>query len=245
VTRSSRVVYTAITNRHAQLSARPLASDTDFICYSDVPLDRDDWQIRPVEAPALPPRMRAKFHKLHPPEGYEWNVWIDGAYVLRPDAVRFVDDLIAHSPSGFGLHRHNQRDCLFEEAEHTVLLDKYSGQRGIIEAQVRHYEELGHPKSWGLWAGGLMCRNTSPIVTAVMRRWWDELLRWSSRDQLSLPFVLRFMNFWPDVWPWPLFENPYMAGWAWNQFDRPVDAVPQKGSVPSAASRRRRVADHD
>lgn len=159
MTRSSRVVYTAITNRHAHLSARPLAPDTDFICYSDVPLDRDDWQIRPVEAASsLPPRMRAKFHKLFPPEGYAWNVWIDGAYVLRLDATRLVDDLIAHSPRGFGLHRHNTRNCLFDEAEHTILLDKYSGQRGIIEAQVRHYEELGHPKSWGLWAGGLMCK---------------------------------------------------------------------------------------
>src|SRR5208337_714008 len=75
--RSSRVVYTAITNRHARLSARPFAPDTDFICYSDIPLDRDDWKIRPIEAsPYLSPRMQAKFHKLFPPEGYSWNVWV-------------------------------------------------------------------------------------------------------------------------------------------------------------------------
>ena len=238
---ASRVVYTAITNRHARLSPRPLIPDTDFICYSDIALDRDDWQIRPVEAPSpLPPRMRAKFHKLHPPEGYAWNVWIDGAYILRPDATRLMDDLIAHSPSGFGLHRHNVRDCLFDEAAHTIQLDKYSGQRGIIEAQVRHYEELGHPRSWGLWAGGLMCRNTSPAVAEVMRHWWDEMLRWSSRDQLSLAFVLRSMNLRPDEWPWPLFENPHVAGWVWNQFDEPLVAALQKGPVLSAAPRRRR-----
>ena len=240
---ASRVVYTAITNRHARLTVRPQSPDTDFICYSDAPLDCDDWQIRPVEAAGLPPRMRAKFHKLHPPEGYEWSVWIDGAYVLRSDATTLVDDLIARSSSGFGIHRHNTRDCIFDEAEHTVLLDKYSGQRGIIEAQVRHYADLGHPRSWGLWAGGLMCRNASPIVAEVMRRWWDELLRWSSRDQLSLPFVLRSSSFRPDEWPWPLFENPHVAGWVWNQFDAPVTADP-RGSAPPAGPRRRRGVDH-
>lgn len=74
---ASRVVYTAITNGHAQLSARPEVPDTDFICYSDVPIDRDDWEVRPIAAPTgLSPRMRAKFHKVFAPAGYEWNVCV-------------------------------------------------------------------------------------------------------------------------------------------------------------------------
>jgi hypothetical protein len=222
---TSRVVYTAITNKHARLSAHPSVPDTDFICYSDISLDRDDWQIRPLEAPSqLSPRLQAKFHKLFPPNGYKWNVWIDGAYVLRTDdgASCFVDDFIAHSPSGFGLHRHNVRDCLFDEAEESTQFDKRKDQHPIIKRQIQHYARRGHPKNWGLWAGGLLCRDDSRVVAKIMRRWWDEIQRWSWRDQISLPFVLRSLNFRPDEWPWPLFQNPYMKGWTWNQFDRPV-----------------------
>lgn len=222
---ASRVVYTAITNGHARLSARPSVPDTDFICYSDVSLDRDDWQIRPIEAsPELSPRMRAKYHKLFPPTGYAWNVWVDGAYSLRTDgtASNFVDDVIAHSPSGFGLHRHRWRSCIFAEAEHSKQLEKCRDQHLIVDAQIRHYEQLGHPRNWGLWAGGLLCRHESAHVSEIMRLWWDELLRWSWRDQISLAYVLHSLKVRPDEWPWRLFENPYMAGWAPNILDTPV-----------------------
>src|SRR5215831_17481195 len=132
---ASRLVYTAITGGHARLSARPDVPDTDFVCFSDVPIDRDDWQIRPVDlSPRFSARLRAKYHKIFPPEGYEWNVWVDGAYGLRTDvaADRLVDDLIEHSPSGLGLHRHDARDCIYAEADHARSLPKCREQRGII-----------------------------------------------------------------------------------------------------------------
>jgi len=220
-----RVVYTAITDRHARLSAHPRVPNTDFICYSDDSLARTDWDVRPVEASTtLSPRMRAKYHKLFPPKGYTWSVWVDGAYVMRTDkgARSFVDDLIARSPRGFGLHRHHARNCLFDEAAHSLPLAKCEEIRPIIEAQIAHYRREGHPTAFGLWGGGLLCRRDCSEVTAIMQRWWDDLLRWSWRDQLSLPVALRACGFQPDEWGWPLFKNPYMAGWEWNDTDRAV-----------------------
>jgi Protein of unknown function (DUF616) len=216
---ASRVVYTAITGGHAQLSVRPEIPDTDFICFSDVPLLRADWQVRPIEAPSqLSPRMQAKFHKVFPPCGYEWSVWLDGAYVLDTGELsgRLVDGLVARSPGGLGLHRHHERDCIYAEARHSYTLDKCRTQRRLIRQQISHYRIEGHPTGWGLWGGGLLCRNESPRVHEIMRRWWDELLRWSWRDQLSLPFVLRSLGQVPDEWPWPLFQNPYVVRWEWN-----------------------------
>ena len=202
---ASRLVYTAITNSHARLSSHPAAPDTDFICFSDASLDRDDWEIRPIAEVArqLSLRMQAKWHKLHPPVGYAWNIWLDGAYGMGTDAAAscLVDDLIAHSPTGFGLHRHHWFDCIYTEAEHSIGLPKCVDQRTIIEEQVRHYEATGHPIKWGLWAGGLMCRDNSLRVSEIMQRWWEEIFRWSWRDQISLPFVLRTMNTRPDDWP--------------------------------------------
>lgn len=224
---STRVVYTAIAGHHAKLSVRPTVSDTDFICYSDVPLDRADWEVRPIEASTgLSPRMRAKYHKLFPPTGYAWSVWLDGAYVLREDAVTMVDDLVARSASGIGLHRHHDRACVFDEAEHSRSLVKCAEVRATIAAQADHYGREGHPHSWGLWAGGLLCRDASPRVANVMRRWWRELIRWTWRDQLSLPIALRAADFQPDAWEWPLFQNPHVAAWAWNETDHGVVQEP-------------------
>jgi hypothetical protein len=165
--------------------------------------------------------MRAKFHKVFPPCGYEWSVWIDGAYVLRTDgdARLLVDDLIQRSPGGFGLHKHGDRNCLFDEVAHAITLPKCEGQTQILQEQARHYETMGHPRNWGLWAAGFMCRRTSSRISSIMERWWEELTRWSWRDQVSLSFVLRNAGFRPDAWPWPLFpigSNPYVTGWNFN-----------------------------
>jgi len=208
---ASRVVYTAITNGHAQLCAHPDSPDTDFICFSDVPLDRTDWQIRPIESsPELSPRMRAKFHKIFPPQGYEWSVWMDGSHVMNmASPSRMVDEMIAASPTGFGLHKHPRIDCLYAEGKDVVSLLKVRDPP--IAEQVQHYRRMGHPENWGLWACGSLCRNQNPRVADAMKMWWDELLRWSDRDQISLSFVMRAIGFRPDDWPWKLYENPHFS----------------------------------
>jgi Protein of unknown function (DUF616) len=214
---ASRLVYTAITGGHAQLSARPTCPDTDFVCFTDRPeayAHRNDWQILPA-ATAASPRMAAKWHKLHPPPSYTWTLWADGAYVLG-GSQRLVDDLIAASPSGFGLHKHHWFDCLYDEAVHAQELPKCAGIKTQIAAQAGHYRKAGHPKHWGLWAGGLMCRSSSPLVAEVMRRWWDEIERWTWRDQMSLPIALRGAGVRPDTWRWPLFHCPHFPAWHMN-----------------------------
>lgn len=216
---ASRVVYTAITNGHADLSPHPDVPDTDFICYSDVPLDRDDWQVRPLEAPSgLSPRMQAKFHKVFPPSGYAWSVWIDGAYELDvgAQAKSFVNGLIQHSQQGLGLHTHPVRDCLYDEAVHAMTLPKCRGIVGVLEAQIAHYTRQGHPKHSGLWLGGLLCRKDDTTIRRLMQLWWNELVRWTWRDQISLAYVLACERFTPSGWSWTSHPTPYMKGWKFN-----------------------------
>jgi hypothetical protein len=215
-TRASRVIYTAITNGHAKLCARSDSPDTDFVCFSDVPLERSDWEIRPIEAPTgLTPRMQAKFHKLFPPKEYAWSVWMDGSHVLNTaeSSIRMVDEMITASTSGFGLHMHPRLDCVYAEGQdvlsHALLRSKRRAQP--IAEQLQHYRREGHPEHWGLWACGSICRNQSPLVQRAMKLWWNELLTWSERDQISLPFVMRTMVIRPDGWPWKLYENPYFS----------------------------------
>ena len=211
-------MYTAITAGHAQLSACPRSPDADFVCFTDRPgalaLERPDWDVRPVEAPpGLSPRMTAKWHKVHPPAGYDWTLWLDGSIVLSTTAPsRLVDDLVSASPSGLGLHRHPRLDCAYDDGAdvlaHPLLAVKRQGQP-IVE-QLAHYRREGHPAHWGLWACGAICRDgRSEVVRRVMAGWWEELLRWSERDQLSLPVVLRRSGVRPDEWPWPLYGNPH------------------------------------
>ena len=216
---ASGVVYTAITNGYTELSPHPEIPDMDFVCFSDVPIDRDDWQIRPIDVSVrnLSPRMQAKFHKVFPPREYDWSIWLDGSYRLHTHmeaALWIRHSLIMRSPSGFGLYRHPARDCLYDEAKHSMDIPKCSAIRTRLEEQARSYAEQGHPKSSGLWLGGALCRKKDPSIDRIMKRWWDEITRWTWRDQISLAFVLHEAKFRPDAWDWPYERNPFTAGWA-------------------------------
>ena len=64
-------------------------------------------------------------------------------------------------------------------------------QRGRAEPAY-HYrsinlEVLGHQT---IWCGLLLRRHRVPAVRRSMERWWEHVLRYSRRDQLSFPFVL-------------------------------------------------------
>jgi hypothetical protein len=219
---ASRVIYTAITNGHAELSPHPEVPDTDFICFSDVALDRGDWQVRPIDASVkkLSPRMQAKFHKVFPPREYDWSIWLDGSYRLRThmEAAHWLRySLVAGSPSGFGLYRHPARNCLYDETAHSMALRKCSEIRSLLEAQARSYAEQGHPKASGLWLGGALCRKKDPGIDRIMERWWDEITRWTWRDQISLAFVLHEAGFRPDAWDWSFERNPFTERWAWSE----------------------------
>ncbi len=137
---------------------------------------------------------------------------MDGSHVLNAASPSgMVDAMIMASPNGLGLHKHPRMDCIYAEGQdvlsHPLLLSKRGGQP--IAAQLQHYQQRGHPKHWGLWTCGSICRNQSPVIHEAMRRWWNELLTWSERDQISLPFVMRTMGLRPDEWPWELYANPY------------------------------------
>jgi hypothetical protein len=103
---------------------------------------------------------------------------------------------------------HPDRDCIYEE------MPEAAAQRKCwdlpLAEQVAAYREEGHPEHGGLMASTLIARD--PMSEAVMRTnamWWAEMLKWSNRDQISLPVVLRRLghdydkvrlNLWDNHW---------------------------------------------
>ncbi len=107
------------------------------------------------------------------------------------------------------LIRHPWRDCIYTEAEAAKIdwrwSPDYSGQD--MAGQVASYREAGHPEHWGLFHGGMVVRRASTAMRAFDAAWWAEYCRWSSQDQLSLPYLLRRSGI-----RWHTYD-PFAAGW--------------------------------
>lgn len=68
---------------------------------------------------------------------------------------------------------------------HSGLAENYS-----VAAQIDFYREIGYFRNNGLRTGAfLLRRHNDPHLIEVMETWYEQVLRYTSRDQLSLPLA--------------------------------------------------------
>lgn len=204
-------VITAVLGGYDRL--RPPAPQThpvaEWLCVTDeAGLTCPPWQPVVVAPGGLGPRLAAKRPKFRP-DRYtrcDTSIWIDACQEIVSQA--FVDEALAClDVSGWALHAHPDRDDIVDEARVSLTLRKYAGLP--LLAQAEHYTAEGHPRHWGLWAGGVIVRRHTPAMAALGEAWWQETLRWTIQDQLSLPVLFRRFGIRPAVFPHRLWECPW------------------------------------
>jgi len=203
------VLYSAIYGGFDQVPPLRDTPGVDRVMFTDDPnLEAQGWDVRVEPAPDVHPRMAAKRYKLQPhavlPE-YDRRVWMDGSHtLLNPDAVTVALDLAAEP--GIALHKHPERDCIYDEALASIAFATKYGDQPIAE-QTDAYRAEGHPPNWGLWAAGTVASHRH--ADAIFDAWWDEVNRWSYQDQLSLPVVLRRAGVRPGEFPHSQYASPW------------------------------------
>lgn len=214
-------IYTAIFGGYDDLREQPSCPGVDFVCFTDNPsLRSEQWRIE-FRNPRYPdPRMAAKWFKLFPhralPE-YRRSIWIDGGIQLSTGD--FADEVLSFlAPSGLAMFRHPARTTIREEAAELVKLGRFPDQPFL--QQVEHYYAKRFPDDIGLYAATVMARDhASRQMHRLGRLWLRENLRWSFRDQLSLPYLLWKLEIQPGVIPYDLWDNHLLTMVAHN--DRP------------------------
>lgn len=205
-------VYTAIAGGYDDLKPHPDIPGVDFIAWTDGQ-SAEGWEVRPLDAQGTEhPRDAAKFYKVFPhvvlPD-HDFTIWIDGSHEILSESFVF-DCMAATMAAGIAVYGHPWRQCIYDEAEASLVLPKY--RELPIAEQVASYRAEGHPEGWGLYALGTIARAKTPEVAALMSAWWDELRRWTYQDQLSFPVVCRRQRIRPDVFPChQVFGNTWTA----------------------------------
>lgn len=79
-----------------------------------------------------------------------------------------------------------------------------------IDEQKKHYAEEGCPRDAPLWASGVTAHRDQPEANAFFEAVWEEIQRFSDRDQLALPYVSWKMGFRISALPGNLLRNDYV-----------------------------------
>lgn len=155
---------------------KEFASNIWDVCYIDTSQNEDF---------ALAVRYYKFFpYRLFP--DYDVSVWIDSKFQITGDLRTYIEKY--QRESSMLCFPHFERDCIFDEAAECLHLGK--GDPIMLGGQIYQYYMENYPKHNGLYECGCLVRWHEDIkMQKIMEEWWEEICKFSRRDQVSLPYI--------------------------------------------------------
>lgn len=184
-----RVVYTALMGPHEHLTEQKIArsSTVPFLCFSDDPeLTSSTWTI--INTPPLFPNDSRRSQRDIKIRGHqmladfdEW-LYIDNTVKLLADPNELLEQWL--NDSDWTQFDHDSYDTTWKDFE--VNRQKQADSLERIDEQLYDYS-LHYPDALDTrppW-NGMFARRVTPETVHHQTIWFDHVLRYSSRDQLS------------------------------------------------------------
>lgn len=182
--------------------ARDDADRVDYFRFVDskVPFSSDSHpQIRAAgrwnivhHAPHMPgdsPRSNRAVKLLCPDplSDYDITVWVDNRIRLKVGVEELVDRLLPdHADMAMPLHSfHGSLEKEFDNA----LEHRFDDPRRIREQKGIYTRYAPHLLKGPVYWGAILIRRNNPAVHKLNQHWWEQILRYSRRDQLSFPYA--------------------------------------------------------
>lgn len=189
-------VYTCITGNYDKPIEPIFRSDKiDYFIVTDMQISADSaWRKIDIndikEVQSFDNTRKARFAKTHPHlffKDYEYSIWVDSNFKVVGNLSKFISCVGEQVP--FASNWHPQRNCIFAECE--VCVARGKDDPSTLRKQVDFYKKEGMPAGFGLIETNMIVRKHNDVLCKeLMENWWDEMTRWSKRDQLSLPYVI-------------------------------------------------------
>ncbi|KAL0442756.1 UNVERIFIED_CONTAM: hypothetical protein Slati_1998300 [Sesamum latifolium] len=157
------------------------------------------WRIILVHnLPYSDPRRNGKvpkllLHRLFPNARY--SLWVDAKLELVVDPIQILERFLWRKNASFAISRHYKRFDVFEEAEANKAAGKYDN--ASIDFQIEFYKNEGLtpysvaklPITSDVPEGCVIVREHIPISNLFTCLWFNEVDRFTSRDQISFSTV--------------------------------------------------------
>lgn len=198
------VVCTALTGAYEKLLPPVFIDDHwRYVCYTDQAREGwGIWEMRNIPYENADPRRRARWIKTNLPRLFpdaRRVIWIDANIILTADLAPIVAQ---KEDCPLALVEHASRDCIFEEGEICIVAQK--DEPALIHSQLEKYEREGMPRHFGLYETNIMLLDPkNELIKKIFAEWSEEILQYSKRDQISLPYVLYKNSFTPCNLLWP------------------------------------------
>jgi hypothetical protein len=206
-----RLIYTAnFGGKDALAPTLPQSIPCDYFCFTDsAPAGgrMNGWALI-NKIGSDDPRLTAKMYKVRPdtiPElkGYDQLIWVDAhVQIKHPDFARYMTNALGPNAAVFFKHPH--RGTVAEEVAECIAQGKYHGKPDhLLQRYHRVQDNL-------LLAGTVFARDMRhPKAATLGIEWMDNIIRYSIRDQLTLPLVIKKYKIGYTKLDLNIYNNPY------------------------------------
>ncbi|XP_059455455.1 probable hexosyltransferase MUCI70 isoform X1 [Corylus avellana] len=156
------------------------------------------WRIVVVqELPFTDQRLNGKIpkmlgHRLFPHAKY--SIWVDSKSQFRRDPLGVLEALLWRSNSVLAISEHGARSSVYDEAKAVVKKNKATPEEVEVQLTQYHHDDFPEDKRFNgkkaLAEASVIVREHTPLTNLFMCLWFNEVVRFTSRDQLSFPYVL-------------------------------------------------------
>ena len=180
-----------------------------------------NWRPRTEEMAKLNPTLANRHAKFFPMRIFpdaDYSIYIDANQLVIADLTPLLREFIA-SDADIGLFPHSKRTDIYSEFEFCKEVGKIRPPDYALGAeQMDFYRSEGLPEEHCFTENAIIFRRhgrgeaRGEALEAAMQLWWDQLARFTKRDQLSLPYVLDRAKLKVKLWDWHyLSPNPYFS----------------------------------
>lgn len=157
------------------------------------------WRIVMVEnLPFTDQRLNGKIPKMLSHRLFvnaKYSIWVDSKSQFRRDPMGVFEAILWRGNSTFAISEHGARDCVYKEGE--AIVTKHKATPEEVAVHLAQYRSEGFPEKArfdghkALAEASVIIREHTPLTNLLMCLWFNEVTRFTARDQLSFPYVLK------------------------------------------------------
>jgi GT2 family glycosyltransferase len=163
----------------------------DYIVFTDTPVESVSiYEIRPLPYLDGERTRSARFVKTNPHNllsDYDLAVWIDANLLITGDVYPIIESVLK-SGKPFGAMRHAVRTSPYEEMDACISHGRDDAE--VINEQRRAYKNEGYATNQLIESNLLVYDLRDKKLDAFLNEWWNQIDRYSYRDQLSINYAL-------------------------------------------------------
>ena len=145
-------------------------------------------------------RRDAKVYKVLPfafLPNYDYYFWVDSTHILEQNPHDVIKKYL--KDSDVAVFKHPDRDCIYTEAEGVKRVG--FDHPNLIDDQLAFYKDMCYPEHNGLYELPVRVQRNTKLTQQMGWMWWEQICMFSSRDQISFPFVCHQLGIKPAILP--------------------------------------------